>query len=83
MIVENKNGLGQESVFEFKYVPEFSTRTEKGESEETGVKQPGIERRNLKTLIIAMVVLGGIGWFSAQIALRLLRSFGRFLLAWT
>ncbi|KAI9885090.1 MAG: hypothetical protein M1823_003101 [Watsoniomyces obsoletus] len=77
MIVEHKNGLGKESVFEFKYIPEFSTRTEKGEGEETGVKQPGIERRNLKTLIIAMIVLGVLGWFGAQIALNMLRFLAR------
>ncbi|KAI9820644.1 MAG: hypothetical protein M1827_005013 [Pycnora praestabilis] len=57
VIVKHKTGLGEETNFEFKYIPEFHTTTELGEAQEVvGLKQPGVERRNLKTLVIAIGV---------------------------
>lgn len=73
MIVQNKYGLGQESVFEFKYIPEFHTTTEMDEAEEVGVKQPGIERRNLKTLIIAIAIVLTLSWLGFITSLRSFR----------
>ena len=53
--MENKHGLGEISAFEFKYIPELNTtRTEMGESGQTGVRQPGIERRNLNSLLTGL-----------------------------
>ncbi|KAI9792389.1 MAG: hypothetical protein M1816_002273 [Peltula sp. TS41687] len=76
-IVGNKqHGLGRESVFEFKYIPEFHTTTEMGEAEESGVKQPGVERRNLKTLLIAIAVLLILGWLTSFTLLRCVRYIG-------
>lgn len=54
IIVENKHGLGEESVFDFKYVPDYHVRTDKEDAGLSGVEQPGIERRNLKALIYAV-----------------------------
>ncbi len=66
IIVENKHGLGEESVFDFKYVPDFHVTTGKEHAGEAGVgvSQPGIERRNLKALMYAvggLVVVGYVG----------------------
>ncbi|KAF2839537.1 hypothetical protein M501DRAFT_973024 [Patellaria atrata CBS 101060] len=58
IIVESKFGLkGKVSAFDFKYVPEYSTITEMGESEKAELKYPGVERRNLKALCIGLGVL--------------------------
>jgi hypothetical protein len=58
MIVENKtHGLGEETNFDFKYIPNFDTNTYMGEYV-FGVKESGVERRNLGALAIAGAVLG-------------------------
>ena len=58
IIVENKtHGLGEETVFDFKYIPNFSLTTELGQYEESNVKQTGIEKRNLRTLVVASTAL--------------------------
>ena len=75
MIVDHQHGLGQESLFEFKYVPQFGTTTEMGEDESSGLTRPGIEQRSLKTLVIAAAVLAVLGWFGLRLALTLLRPF--------
>jgi len=53
IIVEGKSGLGQETLFDFKYIPDFHVTTARGGDEQTGIKEAGIERRNLNTLLIA------------------------------
>jgi hypothetical protein len=63
MIVENKtHGLGEETVFDFKYIPNFSTTTELGEYEESGIKQTGIEKRNFRTLVVASTVVAVVSY---------------------
>lgn len=63
IVVESKYGLaGNETHFEFKYVPEFSTITEMDDGKEGRQKMRGVERRNLQTLCIAMVFFGVTGW---------------------
>ncbi|KAF2157043.1 hypothetical protein K461DRAFT_273151 [Myriangium duriaei CBS 260.36] len=58
VVVESKYGLeGNITDFNFKYVPEYSTLTEMGEASEERVNHVSIERRNLKALIIALLVL--------------------------
>jgi hypothetical protein len=58
VIVENKvHGLGEETNFDFKYIPNFdTTETEMGEYV-AGLKESGVERRNLRTLVIASVCI--------------------------
>ncbi len=52
--MENKtHGLGEETVFDFKYIPNFSTTTELGKYEASKLQETSIERRNLRALIIA------------------------------
>jgi hypothetical protein len=58
LVVENKvHGLGEETNFDFKYIPNFETTgTEMGEYV-AGLKESGVERRNLRTLVIASVCI--------------------------
>jgi hypothetical protein len=63
VIVENKtHGLGEETNFDFKYIPNFDTTTPKGENE-SGLKESGVERRNLRTLVIASAFMGIVSYF--------------------
>jgi hypothetical protein len=74
MIVDSKTGLeGEQSYFEFKYVPEFSTVTEMSEGVEMKVGKESIERRNLKWLLYAA---GGLG-LAGYVSLRVVASVGR------
>ena len=75
IIVESKYGLaGTETMFDFKYVPEYSTITEMGESAQDTQRDKGIERRNLKALVIAFGFLGFASWCSLKITSGLLRA---------
>ncbi|KIW24979.1 uncharacterized protein PV07_10655 [Cladophialophora immunda] len=75
VIVEGKHGLGgEQTVFEFKYVPEFGLGTAKGEDDEKRAGEVGIERRNLNTLLAATGVLVGAGWLAVKVSTAL---FGR------
>ncbi|TVY55793.1 Rubber oxygenase, partial [Lachnellula suecica] len=68
IIVENKtHGLGEETNFEFKYIPSFAkTSEELGEYEETGLKG-GVERRNAVTFALGAGALGLVGLFGARV----------------
>lgn len=74
MIVENKShGLGAETVFEFKYIPDFAFRTEKVEDDRkrSGLIGSGVERRNLQALIVAGILTAGVaavGWGAAKLS---------------
>lgn len=58
MIVENKtHGLGKETVYDFKYVPQYSTPAELGDYHPSAVvTETGVERRNLRALVLASTV---------------------------
>lgn len=59
LIVNAKSGLkGKESTFDFKWVPEYSTITEMGECEEERGTVSYVERRNLKTIVVVVGVMG-------------------------
>lgn len=70
MVVESKYGLsGSETLFDFKYVPEFSTITEMGDGISEELKHSNyVERRNLKTLVIAVGCIGVASWCGLKIA---------------
>ena len=71
--VESKYGLaGKETLFDFKYVPEFSTMTEMDESKEDRPKMRGVEARNLKALLIGVGVLGSSVYVLARLGSGLL-----------
>jgi len=75
VIVENKTyGLGSETNFDFKYIPDFHTRTAQGELGETGLKEPGIERQNLKVLVIASTVVCILSWYGIKMTLKVIES---------
>ncbi len=62
VIIESKNGLGEETTFEFKYIPDISKRTQMEDAVATGERQPGIERRNLQAFIIGCGLFGFLGF---------------------
>jgi hypothetical protein len=71
VIVENKtHGLGAETNFDFKYIPDFQTSTRQEEIEGTGLAEPGIERRNLRTLIIASTIVCITSWYVVKMMLH-------------
>jgi len=68
LIVEGKFGLGQETVFDFKYVPDYNVLTAKGGDEEVKMKDVGIERKYRNTLLIATGCIAIAGYVGARIA---------------
>lgn len=60
VIVESKYGLaGEQTVFDFKYVPQFDTVTYKGGDEEIRHQSAGgIEQRNLTALLLGTAFMG-------------------------
>lgn len=70
-IVESKtHGLGAETNFDFKYIPDFHTSTKQERIEETCMTGPGIERRNLRTLIIASTIVCMASWYGVMMTLK-------------
>ncbi|KAE9988385.1 hypothetical protein EG328_011145 [Venturia inaequalis] len=68
MIVDSQTGLeGQETFFEFKYVPEFSTVTEMGEGYVGAREGTSIETRNLRWLLCGVAGLGCVSYLSAKL----------------
>ena len=55
--------MGEETNFDFKYVPDFSTTTELGTYENSGLGKSGVERRNFRTLVIASAFVGAASYF--------------------
>ncbi|ETI27869.1 hypothetical protein G647_00318 [Cladophialophora carrionii CBS 160.54] len=73
VIVEGKYGLGgEETVFEFKYVPELGLGTGKGDDAEVRGKEVGIERRNFNTLVVAAGVLVAVGYLGVKVSMAVL-----------
>jgi len=73
VIVEGKYGLGQETVFDFKYIPDYHVTTEKGTDEQAGLAEHGIERRSLQTLLVAAGCLGCMGYVGIKVGVGLLK----------
>ncbi|MCJ1259807.1 hypothetical protein MMC24_007646 [Lignoscripta atroalba] len=74
IIVEGKHGLGEETTFDFKYVPDLHIMTEMEDLGETGIKQPGIERRNLQALVIGLGFFGVTAFVGFKIVSGLARK---------
>lgn len=70
IIDKERGGLGEETNFDFKYIPDFHTTTDLGEYEKTGLKQQGIERRNLVTLCAVGAMLGIVSYVGIQMSLK-------------
>lgn len=75
IVVKSKYGLrGEETTFDFKYVPEYSTITEMGECEEEKATVSYVERRNLRTFCIAVGVMGVGSWIGLKVASAVARA---------
>ena len=76
--MENRHGLVEESVFDFKYIPDLHLATEADQpASKSGIKQAGIERRNLRALVLGCGVLTVTGFVGLHIlsgALKLVSS---------
>jgi hypothetical protein len=71
VIVEGKHGLGEQTVFDFKYIPDYHVTTDRGSNEHVGLKGPGIERRNLTAFVIALACTGVATYCGVTIAARI------------
>ncbi|PBP20330.1 tat pathway signal sequence [Diplocarpon rosae] len=72
VIVNNQvHGLGEESSFEFKYIPNLDTKTLMGEYV-PGRVESGVERRNLKALVMATAAMGLVSYLALRIAFGVL-----------
>ncbi|KAH7122318.1 hypothetical protein B0J11DRAFT_335790 [Dendryphion nanum] len=69
VIVDSKWGLaGTETLFDFKYVPEYETVTDMGKMSEIKLRQSPVEMRNLRTLGIFLGVVGVGTWVAVKAA---------------
>ena len=59
-------GLGKESSFEFKYIPNLDLTTELGRQEDSGLGHSGVEWRNLKALFVASMLIGLLSWLMTK-----------------
>ncbi|KAL9106476.1 MAG: hypothetical protein Q9227_008507 [Pyrenula ochraceoflavens] len=75
VIVEGRHGLGEESVFDFKYVPDYHVKTDPADPNESGLKEHGVERRNLKALLVGITVLGTVTTFSLWASVQVCKRF--------
>jgi hypothetical protein len=75
IVVKSKYGLrGEETTFDFKYVPEYSTITEMGECEEEKATVSYVERRNLRTFCIAVGFMGVGTWIGLKVVSAVARA---------
>ena len=74
--MDGKNGLKEETTFDFKYIPDLHKTTQMEEGEKSGIRQSGVERRNLQTLVL------GVGFLSiaAVVAYRVVSGLVRHLM---
>ena len=75
IVVKSKYGLkGEETTFDFKYVPEYSTITEMGECEEEKATYSAVENRNRNTFVVGLAVFGIGSWVAFRLANRLVKA---------
>lgn len=78
--MHDKNmGLGgQETIFDFKYVPQLGLTTSPDGPEDVQRvnkrKGPSTEHRSLATLVLATALMGTVTWFSMRSAVRMFQS---------
>lgn len=75
MIIESKGGLGAETTFDFKYIPELSKSTQMEDLDDCGLKQSGVERRNLQVFGIGCVFLGICGYIGLRVTSVIVKAF--------
>ena len=75
IIVRSKYGLkGEETTFDFKYVPEYSTITALGVNEEEKQPRSGVESRNRNTFLIGLAIVGVGSWMAFGFARAAVRA---------
>lgn len=74
VIIESKGGLGAETTFDFKYIPELSKRTQMEDLDEGGLKQSGVERRNLQVFVIGCGLLGVCAYLSLRVTSSIVKA---------
>lgn len=74
VIVESRVGLGQESIFEFKYIPDVSRMTGQEDCTSTGITKPGIERRNLKAFLCGLFVVTFVPYLAFKMVANLVTT---------
>jgi len=68
VIVQNQvHGLGEESTFDFKYIPNFDTKTDMMEYDEAALRGTGIETRNLRSLVLGCAFMGMVSYVGLRI----------------
>ena len=67
-------GLGQETCFDFKYIPELSKTTRMEEPPEISIRGAGVERRNLGAFIAGCCLFSAISFIGLNVALAVTRS---------
>ncbi|KAH9908138.1 hypothetical protein F4778DRAFT_720443 [Xylariomycetidae sp. FL2044] len=67
---KSRGALGYTTKFNFKYVPDYEKMTtERGRSSpssSSGIRQPGVERTALVSLVVAAALLGVTVWYGVQ-----------------
>ena len=79
VIINQENGLGEESTFEFKYIPDLSRKTQMDNALEPGAKHNGTEQRNLQALGIGCSVIALVGFFCLKILAAVMDRVARWL----
>ena len=74
VIIESKGGLGAETTFDFKYIPELSKRTQMEDLDDCGLKQSGVERRNLQVFGIGCVLFSICGYIGLRVTSFIVRT---------
>jgi hypothetical protein len=72
IVVKSKYGLkGEETTFDFKYVPEYSTITAMGECEEEKASYSAVETRNFRTFCVAVGCVAVGSWVGFKVVVGL------------
>ncbi|KAJ9624396.1 hypothetical protein H2204_010849 [Knufia peltigerae] len=72
IIVEGKFGLGRETVFDFKYIPDYNVLTARGGDDEVKARETSVERKYRNTLLIAVGCITIAGYAGLKITSMLL-----------
>lgn len=76
--MDNKSGLGGETTFDFKYIPDLSRTTQKDDGPKIEPDQPGIEWRNLQALIIGCTLFVFVGFYGLRILIFVIKEIRSF-----
>ena len=76
VIVESKYGLaGEQTVFDFKYIPTFDTVTPKGDDQEVKIKESGsVEWRNLQSFLMGTAFVSVVGYLGVRTSISVARG---------